>query len=203
MQNISSKKIKSNIKNFRKISPPNLPAAQKFYYYFCILYFISYYGNLIADIINKADDNEKLPISIKYLEKYLPCYKFKYIGFPADDPRANGINGFYQADGDTVYIFFNKDLSKARIKFTKVHEIFHFFQSIDPQAIKIFNDLMKYCGPNEDIIYTLNEEAADMATFIYLMPPEYFDKKSQEIKNTYKDLIKFMTSRLRESIKSI
>lgn len=203
MQNFSNKKIKNDLKDFKKISPSDLPALPRCYYYVLILYFIDHYRKMIADIFSRAKDKLKLPMSIKHLEKYLTGYKFTYIGFPEN---GSGINGFFDIKGDSICIFYNQDLNKAQIKFTKVHELFHFYQSIDPQVRRIFDDLMKYCGSDEDtenMIRSLNEEVADLATYIYLMPPEYFDKKSQETKHTLKDLIEYATSRLRDSIKSL
>ena len=159
----------------------------------------------MAHIFSRAKGKLKLPMSIKHLEEYLTDDKFTYIGFTKKGAGVNSIDGYPDIDDDSIY-FYNKDLSKALIKFTKVHELFHRYQSIDPHVKRIFNDLMKYCGSNEDtknIIKSLKEDAADLATYIYLMPPEYFDKKSQETKHTLINLIEFMTSRLRESIKSL
>lgn len=189
------------LNGFKRIFSADLPPLPRYYYHVCILYFIDYYRKTVDNIFRCVKGTIKLPIEIKHLEEYLTGYKFIYTGFP----KVGKINGYHCIDGDTVNIFYSKDLNKAQIKFTKVHELFHFHQSIDPQAREIFEDIGKHCEDEhaKNVIGSLNEEVADLAAFIYLMPPEYPDKNSQKARNTLTDLIEYNVDCLRDSIKFI
>lgn len=189
------------MKAFKRVFSADLPPLPRYYYHACILCFIEYYKKIVDDIFCCAKDDISLPIEIMHFEEYLTGYKFIY----APLPEIDGINGYHDRDDDTVYIFYNKNLSKAEIKFTKVHELFHFHQSIDPQAQEIFEDISKHCEVEfaKNVIQSLNEEVADLAAFLYLMPPEYPDKNSQKINNTLQNLIEYHVNCLRESKKLI
>lgn len=213
MQNFSNKQIKNNFKGFKKITPRDIPQnpndynsffllklnLKNFkknslfktpdrpsdYYYFFLLYFVKYYKKMATKILSCAKGELKFPIGFGYLETYLTGYKFKYIGFPENNPDLNGINGFYQVDGDTVYIFYNQTLSQEHIRFTIAHELFHVCQLIDPFFNLMIDGFMINCKPHFDIVYTLVEKVTDFAAAVYLAPPEHFYKKFQEIKNIY------------------
>jgi hypothetical protein len=197
-----NRKIKNELISFKRIDPAKLPPLLRYYYHAYILCLIFCCKDMIDGIFSNAESDIELPIDIKHLEKYFAGFEFVYV----PPPTTGSINGHYTRDGDIVYVFYNPNLSEAQIKFTKAHELFHFYQDYDMDMRRIFNELFEHCKSDEyaeNVARSLNEEAADIGAFLFLMPPEYYDKNSQQINNTFQNLIKHYKDCLRESEKFI
>ena len=184
MLNLLRKLFKSNFNIFKKVSPYD--GLELFFYYkFFLHYFTDYHEGTIADILSGAKDELKFPIDYKYLEACFPGYKFKYIGLPKNESIFNGVDGLHRINGDTYYVFYNQELSQEYIRYTKVHELIHFYQLKDRHFIKAMNGLVELCGLHDFVVSDLLEKATDFAAAIYLMPAEQFYKKLIETKNIY------------------
>lgn len=204
MPNFSNKPIKNKLPAFTRVSPYEIPKYYRNIYFQCLNLFIDYDRKLISSIFNRVEGGLKFPITYRYIEDYLTGYRFVYIPFNKREVDINTLAGFYQVDNDTVYIFYDQDLSQERIRFTIAHEIFHFCQSIDPYFKKLIDYLIQNNILNLNVIYTLLEKATDKAAAAYLMPSKHFYKKYQEtqdiyeVSNYFKVSVETATYRLKE-----
>jgi hypothetical protein len=147
--------------------------------------FVLYYKELIDDLIQNSGGTITFPMDTDLIENYLTGFEIDYI--PFDNSEIQGkIEGFWEQDEENpfkVRIFYNISCCPERQRFTKIHELIHFCQSLDNKFQHIFdvliiNDLLPF-----EVIKILLDRATDKATAIYLMPNEYFVKKYYEIKS--------------------
>jgi len=140
---------------------------------------IGHYKTVINDILLNCT-NLTLPIETNILENYLVGFKFEYQPFVSLNPSKEGSFDYLQEEGKVI-IKYNSFSTINRQRFTKVHEIFHFVQRLDPQFLNFIDDLVLNSNLPPIVITKLIERSADKATSMYLMPENYFYNK-------YKDL---------------
>jgi len=142
----------------------------------------SYYRGLIKDDIFGKYKNIPFPIGLRYIEDYLDGFKIKYLGFKINSINRNCLDGLWKLEDDnrTVIVFFNANTIPERQRYTKLHELFHFCQSID---IAFLNYIDKIILENKlpiELVQKLVDKASDKAVAMYLMPEEEVIKKSEE-----------------------
>ena len=164
----------------RQTYSDGIPADCKGVFYYHLNELTAKYKEMIDDVISSSGSRVVFPMDTDYLTDYFTGYDVQYIGFSGGQE----IEGYWEADSENdslVYIFYNTDSFFKRQRFTKIHETFHFAQSIDPWFMCYFDDIIENSTLPGDVIYKLMEKSADKATAMYLMPNEYFLKKYKEV----------------------
>lgn len=165
---------------------------------------------LIDDIFQKYPYEISFPIDTKPMEHFLLGFEIEYCPLeeildstliphfcnPFDsegiNPSPHYLEGFWFADEGTrkVYVFIKTSSGANRQMFTKIHELFHFCQSLDIAFIKFLEQIITESTLPPDLVRKLVERSANKATAMYLIPEEHLRKKYQETQNT-RELAKF------------
>ncbi|MCK5060932.1 ImmA/IrrE family metallo-endopeptidase [Candidatus Parcubacteria bacterium] len=183
MPSTSNTKHAQQILPCNKVNINNLHPYNRVRYDACLNRLIDYYKRWTADVFSSS--GLVFPVQTKLIEDYLGGFEFEYIGFKKSDISGVKVDGFFRPDFSTgkVLIFFRKDVCLERQKSTKVHELIHFAQLLDPMFQEYINDIIKHNLFHRDVVYTLIERATEKATAIYLMPYNNFFKKYKEVKS--------------------
>ncbi|HDQ22350.1 MAG TPA: ImmA/IrrE family metallo-endopeptidase [Candidatus Uhrbacteria bacterium] len=152
-------------------------------YFYCLNKLIVYYKELIGEIIKDNDGVIEFPMQTSLIENYLSGYQIQYFGFYG---KAKDLSGYWESDEEDnsiVRIFYNTNATFERQRFTIIHELFHFCQSLDIKIQDYFDGLIVNSTLPKDVVVNLIEKATDKATAMYLMPNKYFEKKYYEVKD--------------------
>ena len=180
MLSISNQKNKNSWFN-RKFNDGVDPAYRPlFYEHLNVL--LSHEKKLIDSVITKNGRSIAFPMETNLLENYLDGFDFVFTPFDNQELNIPHCEGFYKLNTTIkrVEIFYNTCCSTKRQRWTKIHEMIHFCQSIDGHFLDFIDYLYHSQHFPKWLIPKLIERATDKATAIYLMPNQYFLKKYQE-----------------------
>lgn len=144
---------------------------------------VPYYKNLIDDIITEAGGKIKCPMDTEYITNYLSGYTINYESF-YDSAGEKPKDGYFEVadlENGVFTVFYNTYYPPKRQHATKIHETFHIMQLIDLEFRKFVDNLIFETELPSDVIELLLERVSEKATFMYLMPNDYFIKKYQEV----------------------
>ena len=165
----------------RQTHQDGIPADCRQSFYILRNKLVAYYKDLIDHVIKENGGVVKTPMDISCLEKYFSGFSFEYIPFF----ELFGIDGYWEMDyeNDKVIIYYNTNCPEHRQRYTKVHEFFHFAQSLDMKFLEFMDSLILESDLPESVIKQLLEKSTEKATAMYLMPNDYFIKKYEETKD--------------------
>lgn len=118
------------------------------------------------------------------IEKYLSGFTFEYRPFCNLYEYTRQTEGFWRIDPERpahVIIFYNRCTSPERQRLTKVHELFHFLQTVDQAFLDFLDELILNSSLPEHVVIKILERSTDKATVMFLMPNHFFIKKYEEI----------------------
>ncbi len=145
---------------------------------------VEHYKGIINSIIAADGGAIATPMQPQLLEKYLSGYTFEYRTF-CNLSEAYKTEGFWRLDENNpthVIIFYNRCTSRKRQRYSQVHELMHFLQTIDPHFLDFLDELILNSTLPEGVIVKLLERITERATAMYLMPNDFFLKKYHELK---------------------
>lgn len=177
-----------------------LEFRQKQDYHVLLRKLTNHFQKLINDIFQKYPYEISFPINTKPMEHFLLGFEVEYCPLeeilnsvviphfcnPFDpegrDPSPHYLEGFWFADdgGKKVYVFVKTESNENRQRFTKIHELFHFCQSLDIAFIKFLEEIISNSTLPPELVRRLIERSANKATAMYLIPEEHLKKKYQE-----------------------
>ena len=140
----------------------------------------------IDNVIQHEGGSITVPMQPEYLERYFTGFMFEYRPFYNLSQLTKGVEGYWEYDPQApshVIIHYNKLALSGRQRYSKVHELFHFAQSVDDEFLTFFDNLILNTTLPEAVVYRLLERVTEKATAMYLMPNDFFLKKYHEIKN--------------------
>jgi len=122
------------------------------------------------------------PMDTKYIENYLEGYKFQYIPFNYPHLVLDKADGFWELskENETVKIWYNSNRPPKRQQYSKIHELIHFYQTLDPEFRRLIDFLLTETSMPKTLIEKLADKMADKMTAMYLMPKNYFIAKCRE-----------------------
>lgn len=162
-----------------------LPADCKRPYQILFNQGVGYFKSIVDSVIENAGGSVALPMQPLYLERYLSGFTFEYRSFCNLFEFTRQTEGFWKIDPENpthVIIFYNRCASHKRQRYTKVHELLHFTQTVDDKFLTFFDELILNTTLPESVVVKLLERLTERATAMYLMPNDFFIKKYQEIK---------------------
>lgn len=154
--------------------------------------FIEHYKNLIDSIITEAGGKITFPMETALFENYLDGFQFEYRPFSIWLEPNKDKEGYWAYDPQTnekVIIFYNAAAPEYRQRHTKVHELFHFAQTLDRNILKFIDEIIFETKLPPFVINKLVERSTDKATAMYLMPNRFFKEKYEEIVQVQKNKI--------------
>jgi len=146
---------------------------------------IGYFKGIIDHIIRLNGESILVPMQPVFIERYLTGFTFEYRPFSSLNELDQLKEGFWRCsdhDPSHVLIFYNQNATVERQRLTKIHELFHFMQSIDGFFRHFLEELIYDDALPPSVIVKLLERVTEKAAVIYLMPNEFFCKKYSEIK---------------------
>lgn len=189
-------------------SPDEIESAvlefrQKQGYHVLLNRLTNYFQKLIDDIFRQYPHQITFPMDTKPMEHFLLGFEIEYCSLeelinspiiphfcnPFDpegkDPSPHYLEGFWFPDESMkrVYIFVKTSSNANRQIFTKIHELFHFCQSLDMAFVKLLEKIITESTLPSDLVRRLIERSANKATAMYLIPEEHLRKKYQETKS--------------------
>ena len=196
-----SQRTETNIdQNPNEIESAVLEFRQKQGYHVLLNRLTNYFQKLIDDIFRQYPHQITFPMDTKPMEHFLLGFEIEYcpleelINSPliphfcnpfdpeGNDPSPHYLGGFWFADEDTrkVYVFIQTSSGTNRQMFTKIHELFHFCQSLDIAFIKFLEQIITESTLPPDLVRRLIERSANKATAMYLIPEVHLKQKYQE-----------------------
>lgn len=164
-----------------------IPAEHQRAYFHILNQLVQHNKQLISAILSPKGRHLRLPVEPEIIEQYLTGFKVSYV--PRDiRPGSTEPEGRWclnPLDPSHVIVFFNRNATLARQRFTKVHELFHFLQSIDQALLTMLDGLILESDLPPEVINAILERSTDKATAIFLMPTEYFYNTYFEIKERH------------------
>lgn len=146
---------------------------------------IGHFKGIIDSIIKSGGGSISIPLQPKHIEQYLTGYTFEYRTYCTLSTDGNQPEGFWQrdrTDRNHIIIFYNRCTSSRRQRFTQVHELMHFLQSVDPPFLDFIDELIFNSTLPENVVIKLVERLTEKSTAMFLMPNDFFLKKYEEIK---------------------
>jgi hypothetical protein len=146
---------------------------------------VAYYKKLIDGIIRSQGGSIRIPMQPELLERYLTGFSFEYHPLAMSPLDMNHPLGWWLRDGersDLIHIFYDRGMSAVRQRYTIIHEMFHFTQTIDPVFLNFLDELIVNTTLPAPVVIKVLERTTEKATAMYLMPNDHFVKKYQEIK---------------------
>jgi hypothetical protein len=146
---------------------------------------IGYFKGIVDDIIKNGGGMVTTPMQPQYLEQYFTGYTFEYRTFCNLYEFNRQTEGYWQIDPNDpshIIIFYNRCATRKRQRYSQVHELMHFAQTVDPQFLDFFDELILNSTLPENVVVKLLERLTDKAAAMYLMPNDFFIKKYEEIK---------------------
>ncbi len=138
----------------------------------------------IDHIIQNAGGGITVPMPKELIEKYLTGYTFEYRTFCNIYEFRRGTEGYWKRDPNNpthIIIYYNRCTLAARQRFSQIHELVHFLQTVDEPFLTFFDELILNSDLPEGVIIKLLERATEKAVVMYLMPNDFFIKKYKEI----------------------
>jgi len=147
---------------------------------------IGHYKKIIDQIIVEGGGKLSFPMETTLLENYLEGFSFEYHPLPiwleSEQKDIEGFSEYSLVNPDKVVIYYNASAPSCRQRFTKIHELFHFIQSLDVKFLNFFDELILNSTLPPDVVNKIMERGTDKAVAMYLMPNNYFLKKYDEIR---------------------
>lgn len=146
---------------------------------------VGHFKTIVNSIITNGGGTVSLPMQPKYLEQYITGYTFEYRAFCNISETHGKTEGFWRFDEHDpthVIIFYNRCTSPKRQRYSQVHELMHFLQTVDPPFLDFLDELILNSTLPEAVVVKLLERLTDKAAAMYLMPNDFFRKKYEEIK---------------------
>ena len=147
---------------------------------------ISHLKKTIDSVIKQEGGSITVPMQTTYLERYFSGFTFEYRPFYDLSKLARQVEGEWEHDPQEwshIIVHYNGFALSGRQRYSKVHELFHFAQSLDTEFLAHFDELILNTTLPAEVVYKLLERITERATAMYLMPNDFFLKKYQEIKN--------------------
>jgi hypothetical protein len=163
-----------------------IPFSQARAYQYLFNQGIGHFKGLIDDIIKEAGLSITVPMKTKYIEDYLAGYSFEYIPFTGSDIADQQVEGYWRmhpTNPNHILIHYKQVGYEQRERYTKVHELLHFMQTLDPMFLNSFDEIIWNSALPPKTIVKLLERLTDRATAMYLMPNDFFKKKYHEIRS--------------------
>jgi len=163
----------------------DIPTDQARAYKFLFNEGVKYFKVLIDDIIENNGGVITLPLQVSYIEKYLTGFCFEYRVIEGFDVQSE-VEGYWRKnafDPTRIIIFYKQHGYRQRERYTQVHELMHFIQTLDPMFLNTFDDLIWNSALPPKTIIKLLERLTDRATAMFLMPNDFFQNKYREIQN--------------------
>lgn len=148
---------------------------------------VGHFKTIINDVIEKNGSLIEMPMQESYLENYLSGYTFEYKTFCNLYEVGRQTEGFWRfsdTDPNHIIIHYNRCATSGRQRHSKIHEMMHFVQTVDPAFLYFMDELILNSTLPEFVVVKLLHRLTDRATSMYLMPNDYFRKKYQEIEQT-------------------
>lgn len=162
-----------------------LPADCKRPYQILFNQGVGYFKAVVDSIIEKSGGSITLPMQPLYLEHYLSGFTFEYRTFCNLFEFTRETEGFWRIDPERpthVTIFYNRCASRNRQRYTQVHELLHFVQTVDDKFLTFLDELILNSTLPEGVVVKLLERLTERATAMYLMPNDFFIRKYHEIR---------------------
>ena len=140
----------------------------------------------IDNVIRSEGGSITVPMQPAYLERYFSGFTFEYRPFYNLSQLTKGVEGYWEYDAQNpshIIVHYNKLALSGRQRYSKVHELLHFAQSVDDEFLTFFDNLILNTTLPEAVVYRLLERITEKATAMYLMPNDFFLKKYHEIRN--------------------
>jgi hypothetical protein len=145
---------------------------------------VGHFKTIIDHIIQSGGNTIQVPMQPESIEKYLSGFTFEYRPFCNLYEYTRQTEGFWRIDPERpthVIIFYNRCTSPERQRFTKVHELFHFLQTVDRAFLDFLDELILNSTLPEHVVIKILERSTDKAAVMFLMPNHFFVKKYEEI----------------------
>jgi len=123
---------------------------------------------LIDSIFECYPDQLSFPLDLEPFENYFDGFNFTYIELDSSCPSE--IHGLWRMEDREVTAYYASWHPEVRQRFTIMHELFHFVQSIDPWFLDFVDALIEYSGLPQDVICKLVDRVADKGAVQYLTP---------------------------------
>ena len=146
---------------------------------------VGHFKNIVDDIIKSGGGMITTPMQPLYLERYFTGYTFEYRTFCNLYEFNRQTEGYWRIDPKNpsrVIIFYNRCATHNRQRYSQVHELMHFLQTVDPQFLDFFDELILNSTLPENVVVKLLERLTNKAAAMYLMPNDFFRKKYEEIR---------------------
>ncbi len=173
-----------NVYWLRQSFQNGIPADCVFAYRKLLNQIIGHNKTLIDSIIQEAGGKIFFPMDTSFLEGYFDGFTFEYRPFTVGLLTDQGQEGHWEYsphDRSHIIIFYNSSSPEHRQRFTKIHELFHFIQTLDRQFLKFLDELIVNTTLPACVVNKLLERGTDKAAAMYLMPNRYFQEKYLEI----------------------
>lgn len=180
----NNQKRENNYYWLRQTYVDGIPADCKGVYYKLLNQVVAYNKNLIKDVIDTSGGELSFPMETMLLQEYMTGWNIQYIGY--EGSIFDTYSGYWEQDNEddsVVYIYYSLNDSAKRQRYTKVHETFHFMQSVDVKMLDFFDTLVSNTTLPAGVVVKLMEKATDKATAMYLMPNKYFYDKWREMQS--------------------
>lgn len=145
---------------------------------------VKYFKNFIDSVIRNGGNDITVPMQPAFLESYLSGFSFSYHPLCNLYEYSMGTEGFWRFDENDpsrVLIFYNNYASVERQRYTKIHELFHFVQTMDGNFLYFLDNLIENSTLPENVVIKILERTTEKAAAMYLMPNDFFLKKYREI----------------------
>ncbi len=200
MPNISNPQTSDNDLDHEDVSLEVLEFQQKKGYVALLEQLTLHFQKLVYDIFQKYPSEITFPIDTMPMEHFLLGFEIEYLSIeeliendliphfcnPFDlkgsHSSPHSIEGFWFSDDKTnkVYIFINTSSNAKRQMFTKIHELFHFCQSLDPAFNDFLTEIINESTLPKKYIRNLIERSANKATAMYLIPETHLQQAYKE-----------------------
>lgn len=146
---------------------------------------IGHFKGIIDSIIKSGGGSISIPLQPKHIEQYLTGYTFEYRSFCNLYEIGSQTEGFWRIEENNpthVIIFYNRCTTARRQRYSQIHELFHFIQTVDPKFLDFLDELIFNSTLPEYVVVKLLERLTERSTAMFLMPNDFFLKKYEEIK---------------------
>lgn len=120
------------------------------------------------------------PFSVREFSKYYPAFQFQ-----ASTDLPAGIDGQLVVQDGRNYVFFRKEQSHVRNRFTICHEVGHAFLHVEEEAFKC--DAVEHRGRDYFLHRPIKEQEADFFAAELLVPLPMLDRFVLDDLNTVKE----------------